>query len=45
MSCKVDGRILSESRVRENLTHGLTRGVCGDIVYILNQRPTLRAHC
>ncbi len=30
MSCKVDGRSLSESRVRENFTHGLTRGLCGD---------------
>ena len=43
MSCKAGGRILSESRARENLTHGLTRGLCGDILTsMLNQRPTLQ---
>ena len=30
MSCNADERNLKESRVRENLTHGLTRGCWGD---------------
>lgn len=30
MSRKADGRSFSESRVRENFTHGLTRGFWGD---------------